>query len=60
MESKKFTEAKLNLLKAAEIAIESLKKFPPKEYDNDYYKYILNVVSSAYSLSIILNQSTVI
>ncbi|GAA4079970.1 hypothetical protein GCM10022389_27590 [Flavobacterium cheonanense] len=41
MASKKFTEAAQNLSKAAEIAIESLKKFPPKEYDNDYYKYIL-------------------
>jgi len=41
MESKKFTKAKFNLSKAAEIGIESLKKFPPKEYNNDNYKYIL-------------------
>ena len=41
MESKKFTEAKLNLSKAAEIAIESLKKFPPKELDNDNFNHIL-------------------
>jgi hypothetical protein len=37
MESKKFTEAKLNLSKAAEIAIESLKKILPKSWDNFYF-----------------------
>lgn len=40
-ESKKFTEEKLNLSKAAKIAIESLKKFPPNELDNDNFNYIL-------------------
>jgi len=42
MASKKFTEATQNLSKAAEIAIESLEKFPPKEYDLDSYKHVLN------------------
>lgn len=41
MASKKFIEATQNLSKAAEIAIESLEKFPPKEYDLDSYKHIL-------------------
>lgn len=41
MASKKFTEATQNLSKAAEIAIESFEKFPPKEYDLDSYKHIL-------------------
>ena len=41
MASKKFIEATQNLSKAAEIAIESLEKFPPKEYDLDSYKHIV-------------------
>jgi hypothetical protein len=41
MESKKFTEAKLNLSKAAEIAIESLKKIPPINWDVDSINHTL-------------------
>ena len=41
MESKKFIEAKLYLSKAAQIAIESLKKFPQKKESNDFNNHIL-------------------
>ncbi len=42
MASKKYEEMSLNLIKAADIAIESLKKFPPKSWDNFYFNHVLN------------------
>ena len=42
MASKKFTEASQNLSKAAEIAIESLKKFPLINWDNSFLNHFLN------------------
>lgn len=41
-ESEKFTKAKFNLAKAAEIAIESLKKFPSNNWDNSFLNHFLN------------------
>ncbi|RAR71749.1 hypothetical protein [Flavobacterium aciduliphilum] len=42
MSSKKYEEASLNLIKAADIAIESIKKFPPKKESTDFCKHLLN------------------
>lgn len=38
----KYTEAALNLSKASEIAIESIKKFPPKKWDDWTFNHILS------------------
>ncbi|WP_395052353.1 hypothetical protein [Flavobacterium sp.] len=42
MDSKKYIDVSQNLIKAAEIAIESLKRFPPKEWDNVSFNHTLN------------------
>jgi len=42
MSSKKYEEASLNLIKAADIAIESIKKFPPKKESKDFSVHLLN------------------
>lgn len=42
MTSKKFTEASQNLSKAAEIAIESLKKYPPEYWETGELKHVVN------------------
>lgn len=42
MASKKFTEAAQNLSKAAEIAIESIKKYPPKYWDDGELNHVVN------------------
>jgi hypothetical protein len=42
MASKKYEEMSLNLIKAADIAIESIKKFPPKKESKDFCEYLLN------------------
>jgi hypothetical protein len=42
MPSKKYEEVSLNLIKAADIAIESIKKFPPKKESKDFSRHLLN------------------
>jgi hypothetical protein len=42
MASKKYEEMSLHLIKASDIAIESIKKFPPKKESIDFCKHLLN------------------
>ena len=42
MTSKKYEEMSLNLIKATDIAIESIKKFPPKREGDGFWKHLVN------------------
>lgn len=42
MASKKYEEMYLNLIKATDIAIESIKKFPPKREGDGFWKHLVN------------------
>jgi hypothetical protein len=42
MPSKKYEEMSLSLIKAADIAIEAMIKFPPKKESDDFNKHLLN------------------
>ena len=42
MASRKFTEAAQNLSKAADVAIESIKKYPPKYWEDGELNHVVN------------------